>query len=229
MTPGQLVKAVSIALGLPEETVVQHDRNLVVAGLRTTGARGINAPSVTHRDAARLFVTALASIRVKDSADVLLEFEKAEFSAPSSEGDLFALFKGNAPQREHNFVDAIASLIGNASGPDHVQHLERLLYLSIACELPSARARIHGVGINGGNSAAYRGPKSIQKRDGAPPYARYASLYGITQRREAWGTALILLGRAFRDLNFASPKEALSDFLRQPLDKQFGRKQARVA
>ena len=66
MTPGQLVKAVSIALDVPEETVVQHDRNLVVAGLRTTGARGINAPPVTYQDAARLFVATLASIRTKD-------------------------------------------------------------------------------------------------------------------------------------------------------------------
>ena len=67
MTPGQLVKAVAIALDIPEETVTQHDRNLVVAGLRTTGARGRNAPDVTSLDAARLMVASLAAIRVEDS------------------------------------------------------------------------------------------------------------------------------------------------------------------
>ena len=59
MTPGELVKAISIALDVPEETVVQHDRNLAVAGLRTTGARGRNAPHVTYLDAARVIVAML--------------------------------------------------------------------------------------------------------------------------------------------------------------------------
>ena len=78
MTPGQLVHAVSIALNLPEETVVQHDRNLVVAGLRTQGGRGRSAPEVTSLDAARLITACLASVRIKDSVLTVRAFEKAQ-------------------------------------------------------------------------------------------------------------------------------------------------------
>src|SRR3977135_3762976 len=77
MTPGQLVKAVAVALAVQEETVVRHDRNLAVAGMRTTGGRGRSAPSVTHRDAARLIASILGSIRVKDSALVVQQLEQA--------------------------------------------------------------------------------------------------------------------------------------------------------
>jgi hypothetical protein len=40
-TPGKLVRAVADMLGAPEATVIQHDRNLVAAGLRSKGGRGL--------------------------------------------------------------------------------------------------------------------------------------------------------------------------------------------
>src|SRR5215510_6378080 len=79
MTAGQCVKAISIALEVPEETVVQHDRNLVVAGLRTKGGRGRSAPEVTPLDAARLLAATLGSIRAKDSVETVEAFERAQF------------------------------------------------------------------------------------------------------------------------------------------------------
>ena len=46
MTPGQLVKAVALALDVPEETVTQHGpENLVVTGLRTR----VDADAAPHR------------------------------------------------------------------------------------------------------------------------------------------------------------------------------------
>ena len=77
MTPGQLVQAMSIALNTPLETVTQHDRNLAVAGLRTTGARGRNAPHVTTLDAARLLAAILGSIRTMDSVVTVEGLESA--------------------------------------------------------------------------------------------------------------------------------------------------------
>ena len=77
MTPGQLVKAMSIALNTPLETVTQHDRNLAIAGLRTTGARGRNAPHVTTLDAARLLAAILGSIRTMDSVVTVEGLESA--------------------------------------------------------------------------------------------------------------------------------------------------------
>jgi hypothetical protein len=241
MTPGQLVKAVSIALDVPEETVVQHDRNLVVAGLRTTGARGINAPPVTFRDAARLFVATLASIRTKDSVAAVRGFEKTKFSAPMSQADMLARFKerqGFVPKDleygvhntetfsdpavmglspGHNFVDAIASLIRDASDPlgDLQNYLQRFAPMHFGCELPWVRAQI-GHYANPGSSADYvlEILSNKSKENELPLHLRYSTLYGITQQRQAKGTSLILLGVAFREdgLNFAGTREALSDF-----------------
>ena len=84
MTPGQLVQAMSIALNTPLETVTQHDRNLAVAGLRTTGARGRNAPHVTTLDAARLLAAILGSIRTMDSVVTVKGLESAVLYRPSS-------------------------------------------------------------------------------------------------------------------------------------------------
>jgi hypothetical protein len=247
MTPGQLVKAVSLALDVPEETVVQHDRNLVVAGLRTTGARGINAPPVTHRDAARLFVATLASIRTKDSVDAVRAFEKTKFSAPMSKADILARFKerqGMVPKDlehevhntekfadvaimglppEHNFVDAIASLIRDAGAPisDLEQYLQRFAPMHVDARLPWVRATIGHYACMGSSADYERPPQpsssKSDRKDDLPLHFRHSTLYGITQRREAKGTALILLGRAFREngLNCASTKEELSDLYTQ--------------
>ena len=57
--PGSIGEGGSVAMGVSEETVAVHDRNLVVAGLRTKGGRGTSAAKVTPRDAARLFVAVL--------------------------------------------------------------------------------------------------------------------------------------------------------------------------
>jgi hypothetical protein len=241
MTPGQLVKAVSIALDVTEETVVQHDRNLVVAGLRTTGARGTNAPPVTYTDAARLFVATLASVRTKDSVAAVRSFEETKFSAPMSQADMLARFKerqGFVPKdleygvhstekfadpavmglpQEHNFVDAIASLIRDASDSvgDFERYLQRFAPMHIGCEFPWVRATIgHYADLGSNASYAPEISSNKAKRDDLPLHLRYSTLYGIKQERQATGTALIVLGMAFREngLNFASTKEALSDF-----------------
>jgi|SRR6516164_7038497 hypothetical protein len=116
MTPGQLVKAVSIALQVPEETVVVHDRNLVVAGLRTKSGRGPSAAKVTPHDAARLLVATLGSARSKDSVHTVREFETAVFRS-----DPFG-FIANIEHPAlaelpdgHNFIEALTSLIKAAS------------------------------------------------------------------------------------------------------------------
>ena len=107
MTPGQLVKAVAIALDVPEETVVQHDRNLAVAGLRTTGGRGRSAPEVTHRDAARLVASILGSVKVKDSASVVERLDQARVSTETKKRLPFPRFV-ELPEN-HSFIDALTA------------------------------------------------------------------------------------------------------------------------
>jgi hypothetical protein len=250
VTPGQLVKAVSIALDVPEETVVQHDRNLVVAGLRTTGARGRNAPAVTPLDAARVFVATLGSVRAKDSAATVRAYEDSICRPPVSdelmaaasreqgnlEAEKYALalhelnkdkkFSDQAVEAlpaKHNFVQAIASLISDASLPieDLDQYLQRFAELIVDCDnrYPTV-ARIGKMGAYGGDYSyernLHRRPtkassKARETSAEPPRYKRYARYYGISQRRSVFGSAIMLLGKAFRDdgLPFETTRDAI--------------------
>src|SRR5258705_11448956 len=60
-TPGQLVKCIAEALGIPEPTVVQYDRLLSENGMRSKGGRGTSAAKVTAVDAANLLIAIMES------------------------------------------------------------------------------------------------------------------------------------------------------------------------
>jgi hypothetical protein len=251
MTPGQLVKAVSIALDVPEETVVQHDRNLVVAGLRTKGGRGSSAPAMTTLDAARLFTATLGSIRIKDSVATVQAFERTRFYPPQSLAELLAAARCQGvtvpgdeyhepdtekffdmaimslPQ-DHNFVEGLAALISDAGGPLQADQLDkyqrRFAEVIISCEAPYIGASIGRMGRGSvyyrtvfaplSNAQKQAKEKLDRKREKEDRYKRYTRVYGIRQRREVFGTAIMLLGRAFREngLSFSTTKEALADW-----------------
>lgn len=119
-TPGELVKAIAAATGTPEPTVIQHDRNLVTAGLRTKGGRGPSAPKVTPRDGAHLLTAILGSEQVKDSVETVLRYsdtvEHHGWSARTYPKDYQPL--GTPPfdelSEEHSFIDALEKLIAMA-------------------------------------------------------------------------------------------------------------------
>jgi len=167
MTPGQLVKAMAVALNVPEETVVQHDRNLVVAGLRTKGGRGPSAPEVTLLDAARLLVATLASKRNKDSVATVRAFEHAvslpklfskSFRAGGAPSELdqylvkleklYADLSLSHLREDHSFMEAVVSLIAEAiellkaSKLDELK--ERFAWLNLECQYPETVASIGG-------------------------------------------------------------------------------------
>jgi hypothetical protein len=259
MTPGQLVKAVAIALDVSEETVTQHDRNLVVAGLRTKGGRGRSAPDVTPLDAARLFISTLWSVRAKDSVETVkraegaifdpqdhwaeylkehgkVALEKAKEEAARREEAVRKELGYSIPERErfaddpaiaalpqtHNLVEAIASLISHASAPidDLDLYLKRFAEILFSCR--SAPFTGH-IGKNGQKSASYRNwppaqagnVKAGSKHPELPRHIRYARYFGIHQDRMAYGSSIMLLGKAFREdgLDFESTRDALASLL----------------
>lgn len=221
MTPGQLVRAMSIALDVPEETVVQHDRNLVVAGLRTKGGRGRSAAEVTPVDAARLLVATLASIRTKDSTGAVEQFERSIFEPPDKPN--YTLFRGiklhydgendvgqfdptimGLPLK-HNFVEGVAALIADASRPieNLRSFLDRFATLNLRCSSPSGRATIGGALTYTASPGA---PSTTPEEWEESQYYRT----GIEQERQAYGSALMLLGAAFREngLHYSNAYEA---------------------
>lgn len=73
-SPGEMVKVIAGVLGVPEPQVVQHDRNLAVAGLRTVGGRGRSAAKMTPLDAANLLIGVAASSMVKETVEIVNDY-----------------------------------------------------------------------------------------------------------------------------------------------------------
>lgn len=69
-----MVKVIANVLGVPEPQVVQHDRNLAVAGLRTVGGRGRSAAKMTPLDAANLLIGVAASSMVKETVEIVNDY-----------------------------------------------------------------------------------------------------------------------------------------------------------
>lgn len=67
-TPGEMVKCAAAALGLPEMTLTQIDRELVTNGLRSKGGRGRSAAKMTTGDVCNLLIGATCGGLVKDVA-----------------------------------------------------------------------------------------------------------------------------------------------------------------
>jgi hypothetical protein len=165
MTPGQLVKAISIALDVPQETISAHDRVLQLGGLRTTGGRGLSAAQVTPLDAARLMTATLAAPRIKDSVSTVQSYERAQ-RLPRFVSEQFRK-NGRLTVREqeqqdlenlhadlsfirlpdgHSFVEALESIITDAAYSLRTAGFEdlkgRFALLEIICERPATSASI---------------------------------------------------------------------------------------
>jgi hypothetical protein len=260
MTPGQSIHAVAIATDTPEEVVSQHDRNLVLAGLRTMGGRGRSAPHVTILDVGRLLTATLGARRTKDSVETVRTFEKATYFGSSKERSfdpaLLRLPDG------HNFVQALAELIADASGPlqveDPVQFLRRFAELQLSCVAPGsvfsesppipvlqviATIEVGNIGYPSASYAlnaqatdtlmTYRDLMVSTRREEkrGDSYKRFSKIYGIGQRRAARGSAIMILGQAFREngLSFETTQEAIADLLKSVAGKNKRRNSKRAS
>lgn len=109
-TPKQLVSKIAEVTGIPEGTVILHDRNLMTAGLRSLGVRGRGTSAVTFEDAANLLIAVAASRNVKDSAKVVASYRDLPADLVLDFGD---------EKRGSTFGDALAALMeALAASPD---------------------------------------------------------------------------------------------------------------
>jgi hypothetical protein len=118
-TPGHLVRVMADILGIPEPTVVQHDRNLAAAGLRSKSGRGLSAARVTSLDAANLLISICAAspfgASVKESITTYERFAMLKAHRGAKLED-FSRVAGPLPtlgslRKGHLFRDALAALI----------------------------------------------------------------------------------------------------------------------
>lgn len=159
-TPGELVKVIAAATGEDEATVAQHDRNLVVAGLRTKGGRGRSAAKVSARDAAVLLTAVLGSHRVKDSVETVQRYietqehhahwhqhypDKLQGMGKANVWEDFGVPELAALPLAHSFIDAMEVLITLAADGKLIRHFGKPLSFSplrIFVTSPGTHARI---------------------------------------------------------------------------------------
>jgi hypothetical protein len=117
-TPGELIEAMAMTLGISIATVAQFDRQLSESGLRSKSGRGSSAAKVTPRDAANLLISILAApvagSSIKNAARTCeiygalpnrsAAFHKLDFSK-------FGLHKLSALPNEHCLLQALSTAI----------------------------------------------------------------------------------------------------------------------
>lgn len=117
-SPAQLMQTVSKATGSPLATVVDIDRKLAKAKLRTKGGRGFNAARMTPLDGARLLTAMLASPQATLAADAVARYTRTRVDQTRSSDTRFdatEISELAALPSGHGFIDALKALIGSAA------------------------------------------------------------------------------------------------------------------
>jgi hypothetical protein len=185
-SPGELVRKLSELLGIAERTIVLHDRNLVVAGLRSKGGRGNSAARMAARDASHLLVAVLGSSHVKDSAKTVRRYKETCFHKSASGGgydDSTIATLRNLPP-DHSFVDAVEALIAAAvdGSLETVSEIEgeKIGYETIIEITVQTPGLLGDISIHGGRASGH-GRYSLPD-----PYDQHQSLHPPSDEVDAW-------------------------------------------
>lgn len=159
-SPGELVHTVAQVLGIPKGTVIQHDRNLASAGLRTKGGRGRSAARVTARDAAYLLIAIcgapISGASVKETVttckrySALRAYGLGNFSRLKSQLPTLATLPDG-----HSFRDAIAALIESLAAGEFDFEGRRSGTVHVGFDGPNPMGSIH-VGVRKSARLWYR-------------------------------------------------------------------------
>jgi hypothetical protein len=176
-TPGDLVHGVADALGVPEATVVQLDRILADAGLRTKGGRGLSAAQVTSGDATNLLIAICgAPIHGPSVTGSLNTYNRyaslrAYHGVSSELGDFARLKKkfstlGKLPPG-HLFREGIAALINAVAAGEFDQFGRPSGEISVTFEgpIPLGKISIHALGARASLSYRSTANRTFSKKD----------------------------------------------------------------
>jgi hypothetical protein len=158
-TPGELVHTIAKVLGIAEATVVQIDRNLLAAGLRTKAGRGPSAAQVTSHDAANLLIAIggapITGASVKESRRTCERYRLLRAYGVQIKLGSFSRLKSQLPTLgrlpdKHSFGDAIAALIDSITAGEFGFPKDPLHY-------PHVSVRFDGPFPEGGIVVEFRG------------------------------------------------------------------------
>ena len=117
-TPGQLVKTMAKALGIPAETVTNYDRVLSENGMRSKSGRGRGAAKVTAIDAANLLIAILGSpvagASVKEAANTCRTYGSLRENYRTGFEKLGLPMFDELPNK-HTLRDGLSKLIDSAA------------------------------------------------------------------------------------------------------------------
>lgn len=109
---GPFITLLSETYGLPESSVAAEARVMREAGWLTTGARGVNAPEMTHVDAARM---TLALLSGEPPSKVVEEFEFLRSLEATTPPPASGFTAGSGLDKAHSLEDALIWLFSLTS------------------------------------------------------------------------------------------------------------------
>ncbi|WP_128754963.1 hypothetical protein [Methylobacterium sp. GXF4] len=170
-----LIESVADALGVDVATVVTHDRNLLIAGLRTRGGRGRAAARMTPNDAANLIIAVAGADQVQNSVVAVQNFASLRFDPiRSSSREIPGL------SAKHTFGEFLAEFIegfrsGDLAGASNIE-------LEIKLTRPLYEAEI--VGVFDGSQWSFKYSRPSPK--GCDPPGRELSITATFTHRTPW-------------------------------------------
>lgn len=215
-TPGELVATMAEALGVPAKTIVVHDRNLVVAGLRSKSGRGRGAAHVCARDAAHLLTAILGSGLVRESVETVKRYAETVLHRDTSTSGGFrgtgikSLAKLPAG---HSFVDAVEALFASAAEGEIAEEASRRIgatgsgtvvvpgLIEIAVMTPRTVGEIRLAGLDDAKTVSVRyaltqrqSPAALMKSAAQRKAAAKADLIDLEQIRRVSGKTVFAIG-----------------------------------
>jgi hypothetical protein len=207
-SPAQLVETLSLVTGVPLPTIVDIDRKLVKANLRTKGGRGLHAAQMTPLDAARLLTAVLASPQANASGEAVARYERTQVDKTRSSDKLYGgakLDDFSVLPPGHSYVDALASLIASVSGGALARliakaEFEWLPAIEVFAFTRATRGRIRVSGLPTGLTASveYALPPPGRSRSGKAAASRSESAAGepigdLEQSRRVTETTILAI------------------------------------
>jgi len=193
-SPAELMQTVSDATGVPLATVIDIDRKLVKAGLRTKGGRGLNFARMKPFDAATLLTAILASPQANSAAVAVDRYRETRVDAIRSSEGRFGHARlddlADLPSR-HSFVDALAALIESVVGGSIARLAEEaqqnwIPHVEVFAFTRATRGRIRITNLPNGLTASVEYIFEDRSRAGFPENAAILSSPGASRNRPSF-------------------------------------------
>lgn len=171
--PGLLVETIADALGVPRQTVIQHDRELAASGYRRKGGRGRSAVHVTTDDAANLLIAVVAApVSGPVVKETVATFERYAFLPAWKEmyhepADWSELKVLSELSKGHNLSSALSAIIRGYSNGDFakVDNIWRSFAPSTIGDPGHVSVQVHIEGPTPAASIAIRGHRDFPREN----------------------------------------------------------------